>query len=407
MKTFPSVNEQMDLLRRGVEQIIPEEELAQKLAKALDTGQPLKVKLGCDPSRPDLHLGHAVVLRKLRHFQDLGHQAILVVGDFTAMIGDPSGRNKTRPPLTIDETRRNGQSYYEQATLVLSKERLKIVYNSEWLGKLDFADLIRLAAHITVARMMERDDFTKRFQAGTPISLHELFYPLAQAYDSVALEADVELGGTDQTFNLLVGRDLQRAHGQAPQVIITTPLLEGTDGVEKMSKSYDNYVALTDPPDQMYGKVMSIPDDLIFPYFNYCTDLVAEDRSKNVVAWKLPDEISQLSERDQKRRLAREVTAIYYGAEAAEAAESAFDSLFIKKELPDDILQYPLEGEDAFLVQVLAEAHVTGSNSEGRRLIAQGAVRIDGEVATDPNLMVSPKKSYTVKVGKRRFLKIN
>lgn len=403
MMTFPNVNEQMDLLRRGVEQIIPEEELAQKLAKALNTGQPLKVKLGCDPSRPDLHLGHAVVLRKLRHFQDLGHQAILVVGDFTAMIGDPSGRNKTRPPLTIDETRRNGQSYYEQATLVLSKERLKIVYNSEWLDKLNFADLIRLAAHITVARMMERDDFTKRFQAGTPISLHELFYPLAQAYDSVALEADVELGGTDQTFNLLVGRDLQRAHGQAPQVIITTPLLEGTDGVEKMSKSYDNYVALTDPPDQMYGKLLSIPDALIVSYFEYCTGIHPDD----LAAVRDVLDQGQVNPRDHKRRLAREVTAIYYGAEAAEAAESAFDSLFIKKELPDDIPQYRLEGEDAFLVQVLAEAHVTGSNGEGRRLIAQGAVRIDGEVATDPNLMVSPKKSYTVKIGKRRFLKIN
>lgn len=403
MMTFPSVNEQMDLLRRGVEQIIPEEELAQKLAKTLNTGQPLKVKLGCDPSRPDLHLGHAVVLRKLRHFQDLGHQAILVVGDFTAMIGDPSGRNKTRPPLTIDETRRNGQSYYEQATLVLSKERLKIVYNSEWLDKLNFADLIRLAAHITVARMMERDDFTKRFQAGTPISLHELFYPLAQAYDSVALEADVELGGTDQTFNLLVGRDLQRAHGQAPQVIITTPLLEGTDGVEKMSKSYDNYVALTDPPDQMYGKLLSIPDALIVSYFEYCTDIHPDD----LAAIRADLAQGQVNPRDHKRRLAREITAVYYGADAAQEAEAAFDRLFINKEMPDDMPRFRLTGEETFLVQVLKEAGLVATNGEGRRLIAQGAVRIDGEVATDPNLMVSPKKSYTVKVGKRRFLKIN
>ncbi len=403
---FPPVNEQMDLLKRGAERIIPEEELVRKLEQSRQAKRPLKVKLGCDPSRPDLHLGHAVVLRKLRHFQDLGHEAILVVGDFTAMIGDPSGRNKTRPPLTLEETRKNGQSYYEQATLVLSKERLRITYNSEWLGQLDFADLIRLASHITVARMLERDDFTRRLQTGTPISLHELLYPVAQAYDSVALEADVELGGTDQTFNLLVARDFQREHDQSPQVVIITPLLVGTDGKEKMSKSLDNYIALTDPPEQMYGKVMSIPDELILPYFTYCTESVVEDRSEDVVTWKLPDEISQLSARDQKRRLAREIVGIYYSGDAAREAEQAFDRLFIQKELPDEIPEYRLDKPESFLVQVLKEAGLVATNGEGRRLISQGAVRLDDEVIRDPNFTIQRGMTGTVKVGKRRFLKI-
>ena len=400
--TFPSVNEQMDLLRRGVEQIVPEDELVEKLERSRKRGQPLKVKLGCDPSRPDLHLGHAVVLRKLRQFQDLGHAAVLVVGDFTAMIGDPSGRNKTRPPLTLEQTRQNGQSYYEQATLVLSGERLEITYNSDWLNPLTFADLIRLASHITVARMMERDDFTKRFQAETPISLHELLYPLAQAYDSVHLKADVELGGTDQTFNLLMARDIQRAYGQPPQVILTTPLLEGTDGVEKMSKSYDNTIALTDDPDQMYGKLLSIPDALIVPYFESCTPLDGQQLAD------IRDQLArdEVNPRDHKRRLAREVIMVYYDHEAAEKAEKAFDRLFIRKELPEDIPEYSLKAKEAFLVEVLRESGLVTSNGEGRRLVAQGAVRINGEVASDPNFIVERSKGYTVKVGKRRFLRI-
>ncbi len=399
---FPPVNEQMDLLRRGVEQIIPEEELVQKLERSRRAKRPLKVKLGCDPSRPDLHLGHTVVLRKLRHFQDLGHEAILVVGDFTGMIGDPSGRNKTRPPLTLEETRKNGQSYYEQATLVLSKEHLRITYNSEWLGRLDFADLIRLASHITVARMLERDDFTKRYQAGIPISLHELLYPIAQAYDSVALEADVELGGTDQTFNLLMGRDFQREYDQSPQVVIITPLIAGTDGKEKMSKSLDNYIALTDPPDQMYGKTMSVPDKLILPYFEYCTAITAEELTS------VRDGLagSKANPRDTKRRLAREIVTLYHNGDAACEAEQAFDRLFIQKELPDEIPEYRLKSEEAFLVQVLKEAGLVATNGEGRRLISQGAVRLDDEVIGDPNFTIQRGTTGIVKVGKRRFLRI-
>lgn len=399
---FPSVNEQMELLRRGAEQIIPEDELVAKLERSLKDNRPLKIKLGCDPSRPDLHLGHAVVLRKLRHFQDLGHQAILVVGDFTAMIGDPSGRNKTRPALSIDETRKNGKSYYEQATKVLSKKRLRITYNSDWLGKLDFADLIKFSSHITVARLLERDDFAKRLQEQTPISFHELLYPLAQAYDSVELEADVELGGTDQTFNLLMARDLQRAFGQEPQAILTTPLLEGTGGGAKMSKSYDNYVGLTDPPDQMYGRVMSIPDDLIRPYFEYCTDASADDLTH--IGRQLAD--ASVNPRDLKRRLAREIIALYHDQAAADGAQEAFDQLFVRKELPDDIPEYQFKGKESFLVRVLAEAKVTGSNGEGRRLITQGAVRVNDEVISDPNFTVLGGQTYIIKAGKRRFLKI-
>ena len=399
---FPEVEEQMALIGRGAEAIIPEEELARKLERSLKTGQPLKVKLGCDPSKPDLHLGHAVVLRKLGHFQQLGHEAILVIGDFTGMIGDPSGRNKTRPALTLEEARANGQSYFDQAARVLSKERLRIVFNSEWLSLLTFADLIREAAHITVARMLERDDFSKRLAAGTPLSMHELLYPLAQAYDSVALGADVELGGTDQTFNLLMGRDLQRAHGQEPQVVVTTPLIVGTDGVEKMSKSQDNYIALTDAPDDMYGKLLSIPDNLIGSYFTHCTDLPAGELHQIDAQLAGGD----VNPRDLKRRLAREVVGIYHGAPAAASAEQAFDRLFIDKGLPDDMPEYTPGDGEILLVQVLHDCGLTQSNSEGRRLIAQGGVKWNDEPVTDTNLLVKQGHAGILKVGKRRFLKL-
>ena len=399
---FPPIAEQLALLMQGTAAVIPEDGLARKLEAAAKSGKPLNVKLGCDPSRPDLHLGHAIVLRKLRQFQELGHQAILVIGDFTGMIGDPSGRNKTRPPLTMEQARANGQSYYDQATLVLRKEGLRIVYNSDWLNKLDFAEVIREAAHITVARMLERDDFSKRLAAGTPISLHELLYPLAQAYDSVALEADVELGGTDQTFNLLMGRDLQRAHGQAPQVIITTPLIEGTDGVEKMSKSHNNTIALTDQPGDMYGKVLSLPDALLGSYYTHCAWLELAE-----LAPILTDlEAGTANPRDLKRRLARQIVSQFHDAQAADAAEAAFDKQFIQKEVPDDIPEYRLTGDPRLLVQVLKDAGLVASNGEGRRLIAQRAVKWDGETVTDTDLLVHPGDVGVLKVGKRRFLKL-
>jgi tyrosyl-tRNA synthetase len=310
---FKTLDEQWSLISRGVEEIIPEEELKVKLKKSISSETPLNVNLGCDPSRADLHVGHGVVLRKLRHFQDLGHQAILVIGDFTAMIGDPSGRNKTRPQLSLEEAKANAQSYIVQAEKVLDLKTLKIVYNSEWLNKMNFSDVIRLASHYTVARMLERDDFTKRYHSEIPISIHEFMYPLAQGMDSVELKADVELGGTDQKFNLLVGRDLQREYGQKPQSIITCPLLEGTDGIEKMSKSYGNDISLNDSPEDMYGKTMSINDDMIIKYFT-----LAADADKNLISQVSIDlSDSSFNPRDSKRLLARKLVELYYDEEFA------------------------------------------------------------------------------------------
>ncbi|NBC01041.1 MAG: tyrosine--tRNA ligase, partial [Bacteroidetes bacterium] len=277
MPTFPPIAEQLKQIRRGVEDIVPEAALVDKLERAEATGTPLTVKLGCDPSRPDLHIGHAVVLRKLRQFQDLGHQAVLIIGDFTGMIGDPSGRSKTRPALTFEETRENGRTYFEQASKILDPDRTRIVYNSEWLEAMSFSDVIELAGQYTVARMLERDDFEQRYAAGAPIGVHEFLYPLAQAQDSVAIEADIELGGTDQRFNLLVGRSVQQAKGLDPQVCILLPLLEGTGGGEKMSKSLDNYIGIDEAPEEMYGKALSIPDDLIYRYFELATDAPTDD----------------------------------------------------------------------------------------------------------------------------------
>ncbi len=401
---FPPLNEQLDVIRRGAAEIIPEEELVRKIERSIAKGIPLNVKLGCDPSRPDLHLGHSVVLRKLRQFQDLGHTAILIVGDFTGMIGDPSGRNKSRPPMTLEETRRNGQTYFEQASKILSHERLKIVYNSEWLAKMTFEDVIKLASKYTVARMLERDDFEKRYSAEEPISIHEFLYPLAQAMDSVAISADVELGGTDQKFNLLVGRDIQREFGLEPQVILTMPILVGTDGVEKMSKSLGNYIAISDPPDEMYGKTMSIPDSLIYDYFVLTTNVPqAElDTIKNQL------QSGTVNPRDLKRRLARELVKLYYSEEAALLAEEQFDQVFVRKEIPNELQEIEISNNRAeiSIIQLLVELRAAKSNSEARRLIVQGGVSIAGEKINDPNYLVDLKEPIILKVGKRNFYKI-
>ena len=401
MSKFPPLNEQMDIIRSGVEEIIPEAELVKKIEKSIANNEPLKIKCGCDPSRPDLHIGHAVLLRKMRQFQDLGHQAILLIGDFTAMIGDPTGRNKTRPQLTIEDTKLNAQSYIDQASIVLDKSTLEIVYNSDWLSKMDFSDVIKLASKYTVARMLERDDFTKRYGGGVPISLHEFLYPLAQGYDSVHLNADVELGGTDQKFNLLVGRDLQKESGQTPQVVITTMLLEGTDGVEKMSKSYDNYIGLTDSPTDMYGRTLSIPDALIGKYFEYAT----------TVSIHLLDDIKddlkegKSNPRDLKRQLAREIVKLYHDEDAAQKAESDFDALFIKKDIPDDIPEYALSSAET-LVSIMVGNDLVSSNGDAKRMIKQGAVKLDDEKVSDLFFEVSPDSEKVLKVGKRKFLRI-
>ncbi len=401
MMINPSINEQMDLIKEGVVDIIPEEQLQKIVENSIDRNTPLKIKLGCDPSRPDLHIGHSVVLKKLRHFQDLGHSAILLIGDFTAMIGDPTGKNKTRPQLKKEEIIENSQTYIEQSGKILDLKNLKTVYNSKWLNEISFQDLIKLSSMITVARMLERDDFTKRYKDGKPISMHEFLYPLAQGYDSVYLNSDVELGGTDQTFNLLVGRDLQREFKQEPQTIITTPLIEGTDGNEKMSKSYDNYIGFNDTPSDIYGKTMSIPDSLIYKYFLYTSniDKVELESIKNA----LNDGTE--NPRDLKRLLARNLVSIYYSNSESLNAEKNFDRMFIDNQVPDDINQITLK-DDVLLLNLLFENDLVNSKADGKRMIKQGAVRIDGDKVHDFNTIIRANSSLIIKVGKRRFLKI-
>ncbi len=399
--SYLTVNEQMDLIRRGTEEILPEDDLVKKLERSRSTGKPLIVKLGCDPSRPDLHIGHGVVLRKLRHFQDLGHTAVLVIGDFTAMIGDPSGRNKTRPQLTLDEAKANAESYVEQAKAILDIRSVIIKYNSDWLNKMNFNDVVELASSYTVARMLERDDFTKRFQAEVPISIHEFLYPLAQAQDSVELRADVELGGTDQKFNLLVGRDLQKGHGQEPQCIITTPLLEGTDGVEKMSKSYGNHIGLQDTPEDMYGKTLSISDDMILKWFTLAAD--SDESVTQSVKKRLDD--PAVNPMDVKRELARAVVALYYDYDTATKAEDHFNTVVVGKGIPDDMPEYDLKGED-LIVNVLFDAGLLKSKGEARRMVKQGAVKLDGKPVDDIQTALTPNGDQILKVGKRRFLKV-
>ncbi len=399
---FPPVEEQIIHLKRGVQEIIPEDELRSKLVHAAETGKPLTVKLGCDPSRPDLHLGHAVVLRKLRQFQDFGHEVVLIVGDFTGMIGDASGRSKMRPALSLEETRRNGESYFQQASRILDSERIRIVYNSEWLGKLSFEDVVMLAGKSTVARMLERDDFAGRYAKGDPIGLHEFLYPLAQAQDSVEVGADIELGGTDQKFNLLMGRILQKSAGQPPQVCMTLPILEGLDGVEKMSKSLDNYIGLTESAATMYGKVLSIPDTLIYRYF----ELASDEETAELPALK---ELCVRSPRDAKHRLALSITRLYHGAAKAAKAREHFERTVIRKQVPDDIPSFTPAVEGPIgLLNLLTMAGLTPSNGAARRLVTQGAVSIDGEKVTDGRLMldIAARAPFLLKVGKRKYLRV-
>tara|TARA_B100001996_G_C18645509_1_gene587251 strand:- start:266 stop:1477 length:1212 start_codon:yes stop_codon:yes gene_type:complete len=399
--SFLPIKNQLDLISRGTEEILPADSLIQKLERSRKNSSPLIVKLGCDPSRPDLHIGHGVVLRKLRHFQDLGHQAVLVIGDFTAMIGDPTGRNKTRPQLTIDDAKRNSESYVDQAKLILDINKLRIVYNSEWLNQLSFSDIIKLAATTTVARMLERDDFTKRYKSKVPISLHEFLYPLAQAQDSVYLNADIELGGTDQKFNLLMGRDLQKAKGQDPQCIITLPLLEGTDGVEKMSKSYDNHIGLRDAPEEIYGKTLSISDDMIEKWFVLAADSDVE-KIKNV---KNQLENKRFNPMLLKRELAREIITLYYDKHIAQTAEEHFNTVVVGKGVPEDIPVFNLKNE-ILIVDLIFESGLLKSKGEARRMIKQGAVKLDGNSINNIYSMVSPGVEQILKIGKRRFLKI-
>ncbi len=402
MKTR-SPEEQLDLLRRGAVEIISEEDLLTKLRQ----GRPLRVKLGVDPSAPDIHLGIAVVLRKLRQFQDLGHQAILVVGDFTGMIGDPSEKKKTRPMLTREEIQRNVATYRDQYGKILDQQKTRVVFNSEWLGPMGFEDVIRLGAKTTVARVLERDDFANRLRAGIPIFMHELLYPLCQAMDSVQLQADVELGGTDQKFNNLMGRDLQREYGQEPQVVLLTPLLVGLDGVEKMSKSLGNAIGITDPPEEMYGKVMSLPDPLIAHYFEFCTD-VPMDEVSGIVAG-LAD--GSVHPRDAKARLAREIVTLWHGKAKAAAPERAFARVFVDKDVPAEIPEASI-GLDELkqgrirLIKLLVLTGLAESNSEAKRLISQGGVTVDGDKVHKVDTDVPLQDGVVLRVGKRRFVRV-
>ena len=400
MSTFPPLEDQLAQIRRGTAQIIPEDALVEKLKRAEQTGKPLVVKLGCDPSRPDLHLGHAVVLRKLRQFQDLGHQVTLIVGDFTAMIGDPSGKSKTRPALTLEETRENGESYFAQASKILDPDRTTIRYNSEWLDQMSFADVIKLASGYTVARMLERDEFENRYKAGEPISVHEFLYPLAQAQDSVELEADVELGGTDQTFNLLVGRDIQSAAGQEPQVCLTMPILEGTDGVEKMSKSLDNYIGIAEPPEEMYGKTLSIPDELIYRYVELATNVPTDELPR----WQA---YAAENPRDAKHDLAHAIVRMYHGADAADAARKHFEQTVIQGGVPDDIEDVVVEGDTVGIIDLIRQAGFASSNGEARRFVQQNAVSLGDEKVTDPFFNLDLASAPVVlRVGKRRYARV-
>jgi len=407
---FLPPDEQLRVIRRGVAEIIVEAELHQKLERSRRAGAPLKVKLGLDPTAPDLHLGHTVVLRKLRDFQDLGHQIIVIIGDFTGMIGDPTGRSETRKPLTWDEIRMNAETYRAQLGKVLDIARTRIEFNSTWLGKLTFEHVIRETAHLTVARMLQREDFSARYAAEQPISLHEFLYPIAQAYDSVALGADIELGGTDQTFNLLVGRDLQRAHGQEPQIALTVPILEGLDGTQKMSKSLGNYVGITEKADDIFGKLMSVSDELMWRYLELLTRIPESE----IAALRAGHPM------DAKKHLARVITTQYHGEAAAAEAEAHFARVHQQRDVPETVDEVEVGprrgaaltgkvvegGQPRLLWSVMKEVGLAASASEARRLIQQGAVAVDRQRVTDPNFTLAPGRGYLVRVGKRRFRRV-
>jgi tyrosyl-tRNA synthetase len=384
-----SADEQLAIIKRGASEVIPEDELAAKLRK----GRPLRIKWGADPSAPDIHLGHTVILNKLRQFQDLGHQVVFIIGDFTAMIGDPTGKSETRQPLTAAETARNAKTYQDQVFRILDKDRTEVVYNSHWLAKLTITDTINLAGKYTVARMLERDDFMNRFEKERPISIHEFLYPLIQGYDSVEVKADVEVGGSDQKFNMLVGRELQREFKEEPQAILTLPILEGTDGVNKMSKSLGNYIGITEPPAEIYGKIMSISDELMLRYYELLTEVT-------------PAEVKALHPKAAKMRLARLLVARFHSEQAALKAEQEFESVFKAGNLPQEIALFELAQGSLTIVELLAATKLAASKTEARRLVQQGGVSVDSVVVKDEDMLVDLKNERLLKVGKRKFLKV-
>lgn len=400
-----SVQEQMAVIRRGAVEILVEAELEEKIAKSIETGVPLKIKAGFDPTAPDLHLGHTVLIQKLKQFQDLGHQVYFLIGDFTGMIGDPTGKNETRKPLTREQVLQNAETYKEQVFKILDPEITIVVFNSSWMGPMSAADLIALASRYTVARMLERDDFHKRFTGQQPIAIHEFLYPLVQGYDSVALEADLEMGGTDQKFNLLVGRELQKQSGQRPQSVLTMPLLEGLDGVNKMSKSLGNYIGITEPAKEIYGKVMSISDELMLRYYELLSDVDLQtlQKIKDGVAGKE----GGAHPMESKKALAQEIVARFHGQAAGERAAEEFVQQFKQKEIPDDVPEVTLSYDGpVWICRLLTDAGLTASNGEARRLVAQGGVKINGEKVDNPDLEIAPGSDLILQAGKRRFAKI-
>lgn len=393
-----TIDEQIEFLKKGAVDLIREEDLRKKLERSAKTGKPLRIKFGADPTAPDIHVGHTVPIRKLKAFQDLGHTAIFLIGDFTGMIGDPSGKNATRPPLTREEINDNAETYKKQIFKLLDPEKTEIRFNSEWFDAQGAAGFIKLASHTTVKQILERDDFEKRMREERPIALHELLYPLVQGYDSVALNADVELGGTDQKFNLLMGRNLQREYEQEPQVILTTPLLEGLDGVNKMSKSLNNYIGIDEPANEMFGKVMSISDDLMWKYYELLTDIAPAE----IEAMKTSDE----NPRNLKVNLAKLIIKDFHSADAAEKAEADFTARFVKKEIPDEIEQTTVAAGNYKLVDLLVQTNLAASKGEAKRLIEQGGVKLNNEKVSNANSEISLTDEILLQVGKRKFLKV-
>ncbi len=391
----------VEALKRGTVEVYTQTDLAQRLVEAGKAGRQMRVKLGLDPTSPDIHLGHTVVLRKMRQFQDLGHKAVLIIGDYTARVGDPTGQNATRPMLSPEQIERNARTYFNQAGHILdtSPEKLEVRYNSEWLAKINLADLIKLASSMTVARMLERDTFELRYKAGDPIGIHEFLYPLMQGYDSVMIRSDVELGGTDQTFNNLVGRDLQRLNDQPPQIVITMPILVGLDGKEKMSKSKGNYVGVTDAPNDMFGKIMSISDEMMANYYTLLTDLPSEQIATRV-------DPSQTHPKEAKVALGKTIVTQFYGPELAEIAAAEFDKVFAQGQLPDEVPEFQFAAEPISIKQLLTACKLVDSGGEAKRMVAQGGVSIDGDKVTDPNGTTTPADGMIVQVGKRRFAKL-
>lgn len=402
-----TVDEQFQAIKRGTSDIVPEDGLRAKLKKSQETGKPLKIKLGIDPTAPDIHIGFAVVLRKMRQFQDLGHQVVLIIGDFTASIGDPSGKSETRPMLSADQIRANAETFASQFWLILDRGKTTLTFNGDWLGKMSFGDVVRETSRVTVARILERDDFQNRLAQERPVGLHELLYPIAQALDSVEIEADVEIGGTDQRFNILMGRDLQEGHGMEPQVGLFMPILPGLDGVQKMSKSLGNYVGVTDVPNDMFGKLMSIPDEVMPSYYELCTDMPLDE----IEGIKTDLAAGKVHPMDVKKRLAREIVSIYHSPEAGAEAQAEFERVFSSREVPQDMPEItiaPSELEDGSirLTKLLTLTEMAPSGSEARRLIQSGAVSVDGEKLTDVMGSIAPKNGQVLKVGKLKFAKL-